>query len=371
MKILQVAPVSNRFNAFLLPHLKALESDGYEIELACATKEPLDPAIAHLRQHEIAFDHVPASRKNNQAFQEMKRLIGRENFDMIHTYTPTVSAITRIAAQKSQATILYTPEGFDFYQGCPRRNRMLAYPVEKWLAQTTDILITFTQEDYEAAQALPLRRGGEVCRIEGLGIEISDDADPKKRKALMEQFSLSEKDEVLIFAAELSEQKNQRMLINMMEILLQYKPRTCLFLLGEGPKKAEYQALIRQKKLATRIFLPGQPKEVALFLQLADLVVSSSKQEGMPVSIMEALAHGKPVVATRVRGHTDVIQQPGVGKLVASEEEMVEAVIRILDHPENYHGFLPEKFSTEAVVAETRKIYCSAKSKVLDMRKSG
>lgn len=97
--------------------------------------------------------------------------------------------------------------------------------------------------------------------------------------------------------------------IEAMKYLVQNYPQLKYFICGQGEKKQELQQLIRDYHLEDHVKLLGFRTDVAELCQAADVFVFPSKQEGLPVALMEAMACGVPVVCSRIRGNTDLIQE--------------------------------------------------------------
>ena len=98
------------------------------------------------------------------------------------------------------------------------------------------------------------------------------------------------------------------MLLDAVNILKNAMPQVLLLLPGDGPSRADYDAFIHTFHLENNIRLLGYRDDMDRLLQASDVAVSSSKQEGLPINVVEAMAVGLPVVATKIRGHVDLIE---------------------------------------------------------------
>lgn len=358
MKILQVVTISDTLNSFLIPHIKNLTKQGHTVELACKTEEAYLPELRSYLHHEISFSRSPLAKTNYVAYKQLKQLLQREKFDVIHTHTPNASALVRLAARKTASKIIYTAHGFHFYKDCPPVKKLLFYTAEKWLAHATDYLITINQEDYQAAQKFSLKKEGKVYYLAGIGTDIVVQKNKQKVQVLKKRLGLQPHDFVLLFAAELSKRKNQTFLIETFHLLQQKGyGQLKLLLLGEGSQAENLKKQVEKLHLEEKVFFEGYQQDLPPYLELADLVVSSSKQEGLPVNIMEALAYGKPVVATKIRGHVDLITDKTQGILVETKEEMAEAILQVKKHPERFSPALNARFSVTSSVLAMAKIY--------------
>ena len=358
MKILQVTTISDTINAFLIPHIEALIAAGHEVELACRIEEPLDHRLNQLTHHDISFQRNPLATDNLQAYFQLRKLFKRTHYDIIHTHTPNASVITRLAAHNQRSYVVYTAHGFHFYQGAPRLNWLAYYNIEKLLAHYTDKIVTINNEDYQQACHFKLKKHGAVHLIPGIGADIKIVHQPQMIDEMKQHYRLTAENRILVFAAELSNRKNQMMLIEAMDQLVANgKQHYRLFLLGDGPNKALYQQEIKKLGLEQNIILPGFIRDIRPYLELADVVVSSSRQEGLPVNVLEAFAYHVPVVLTRIRGHVDLLTSSNQGILVNNSQEMAKGIADVLDHPQQFRPELPQTFSVQSSVTAMQQIY--------------
>jgi glycosyltransferase involved in cell wall biosynthesis len=152
---------------------------------------------------------------------------------------------------------------------------------------------------------------------------------------------------LILSVGRLTEQKNYELLIQAVASLQKKGFNFLLEIVGEGILRAELEKQIQEEKLEKLISLPGHlPHEQVLGLyEKADIFVSTSRWEGSPNVVLEALSYGLPVVATRVGGVSDIIKDGVQGLLVSSgdKEELESALERLLKD-----GELREKLGTAA-----------------------
>ena len=171
-KVLYVATVDIHIKTFHLPYLKMLHDMGYEVHVATNGKEEFPDCD---KKHTICIERSPYKLKNIKAIKQLKKIIDKEKFDIIHCHTPMGSVVTRLAAKKSRkkhnTKVLYTAHGFHFYKGAPLLNWILFYPIEKYLSKYTDTLITINQEDYNLAKNKFSKRCNNIEYVPGVGID--------------------------------------------------------------------------------------------------------------------------------------------------------------------------------------------------------
>ncbi|HHU79629.1 MAG TPA: glycosyltransferase [Clostridiales bacterium] len=368
MKILYVTTVSGTINAFLLPHIELLLDMGHRVDIACNGLSELSPQVflLGLKAFNIEFERNPLSLNNYYAYKRISKLIAAGKYDIVHVHTPVAAFLTRLACRKiPYVKVVYTAHGFHFYKGAPMKNRLLFYSMERLAARWTDALITMNSEDYIAARKMKLR-GGKVFLINGVGMNLTrfspqrDEIKIRLRKA----YGYRKSDFILLFAAELNHNKHQDLLIDTAKLLSDRGRSIILLLAGEGEKGRDYRKRVSDLNLEDKVKLLGRRNDVPNLLQIADIAVSSSRREGLPVFVMEAMASGLPVVATGCRGNRDLIVHNQNGYLVEDNAEDFAAAIEALyQSPELRKRFgeqnhkLAGKYAIENILPELKKIY--------------
>ena len=329
-KILYVATVDLHIRTFHLPYLKLLHDNGYEVHVATNGDERFPYCDV---KHQICIERNPLKINNLKAIKQLKTIIDKEEFDIIHCHTPMGSVVTRLAAKRARkengTRVIYTAHGFHFYKGAPLLNWILFYPVEWYLAKYTDTLITINKEDYKRANRNFGKRCKDIQYIPGVGIDTKR-FDIKMTKENKEYFKKSlglEKDDyILSFVARLDKNKNQIFLIDAMEKLVKADSNIHLLLVGPDELNGYYQNITKEKKLEKNIHFLGKREDIPQILAITDICVSSSLREGLPVNIMEAISSGIPIVALKTRGVGDLIKNEENGFIVDNEINFINKV---------------------------------------------
>lgn len=319
-KVLFVATVVRlHINMFHKPFIKWFHDQGWQVDVAANNDyENKDECIIPYCDNFycIPFERSPIKKGNLIAYKQLKQLIDSNNYDIIHCHTPMGSVITRLAvgkARRNGTKVVYTAHGFHFYNGSPMLNWLVYYPIERILAHRTDLLITMNQEDYKRALKFRARK---VVKVNGVGLDlnkfkmISDDAKQRIRKKL----NLREDDFFAISVAQLIKRKNHIVLIEAVAKL--NNPKFHLFICGDGIQEKELKKKVNELNLQNQIHFLGFRKDIYQLCSAADLFLFASLQEGLPVAIMEAMACGLPIIASEIRGNTDLITAEKGGYLV-------------------------------------------------------
>ena len=319
-RMLMLATTAAMIEQFNKNNILILESMGYEVHVAGNFKEGnpvsderLEEFKQWLSEHGAKWFHISATRKpydlrgNGQALRSILELINEYQYDFIHCHTPIGSVLGRIAAHKTHTKIIYTAHGFHFYKGAPLKNWLLYYPVEKILSRWTDILITINQEDYERAKKF---KSGKLEYIHGVGVDtdVFNLIDRKaSREEIRKEFNIPDDAIVVLSVGELNKNKNHRIII---EELKEYK-NVWYIICGKGPLSDEYIKLAKNLDTEDRLILAGYRPDVKKFYCAADVFAFPSKREGLSLAVMEAMASGLPIIASDIRGNSELIDKDG------------------------------------------------------------
>lgn len=371
-KILYILNVAKRVNNFSYTSMLAAQTQGMDFHIAGhwsyeSDEERVADEKQHgIRIHQIDFVRTPYHPGNLKAYMQLRKLVWEEKYDAIHCNTPIGGLLGRIVGKQCGVkNVTYQVHGFHFYKGAPKKNWLLYYPVERWLARYTDALITINQEDYQLAKKkFKLRNNGKVYYVPGVGIDptlyrIEENTRVEKRREL----GLQDKDVAAISMGDLIDRKNYAVAIRAIaqakNSALQY------YICGKGPEEENLKALAQELGVSRQIHFLGYRSDIKELLATADVFLFTTKQEGLARSMMEAMASGLPCVASRIRGNTDLIQEAKGGFLcetmdVAAYAEKLNCLARNPELREKMgrnNLFAIRKFSIETVTEEIRKIY--------------
>lgn len=372
-KVLFTASVKSHIAQFHIPYLDYFKQNSYEVHVA-AKDNSVEMNIeleAVDRFYNIPFERSPASLNNIKAYRALKEILKDNEYAMIHCHTPMASVITRIASKNTpecKAKVIYTAHGFHFYKGAPLLNWLLYYPVEKWLSRYTDCLITINQEDYQRAVSHHFKAGG-IHLVNGIGIDLTKFTSPSEneKQNLRKKYGYTQDAFILLYAAELTYRKHQDFLIRVTERLKHDIPNIKLLFAGIGPCEKQYKDLTEKLGLNNSIDFLGFRTDIHDLMKISDAAVSSSRQEGLPVSIMEAMATGLPAVVSDCRGNRDLVVNGENGYVIAMDniESFTNRIIELHKVNSTRQLFgnksmeVVKKYSLKKVVEQMGKIYRS------------
>ena len=368
-KVLFVASVAGHIKNFHTPYLKLFKDKGYTTYVAAnwtlKENEKIDFCDNFIQ---LPIERKPFSLKNIKAICKLKKLLKVEKFDLIHCHTPMGSVVARLSAKSSRkkgTKVVYTAHGFHFYKGAPLKNWIIYYPVEKICSKWTDCLITITNEDYKFAKK-HFKNIKKIEHVNGVGMNakrLEKGLTDSEKNDIRENLKIKSDDIVFSYVAELNSNKNQMLLIHIIERLKDSYPNIKLLLIGNGPLKERYKEYIDENNLNEFIKLLGKRNDINELLSITDIYMASSKREGLPVNIMEAMYKGIPIVATDNRGHREIAMNSKNIFIEKDITEMEQKVIDIISNMKNYKELSQEehndskKYSIESVIERMNEIY--------------
>lgn len=351
-RALFVASVYGHLATFHLPYIRLLQAWGVRVDAAAAPDAARETVASVAdRCFDVGMARSPFRIRNLLATARLWRIMRQEKYNLIHVHTPVASALGRVAGFLAGVpSVIYTAHGFHFYQGGPMKYWALYYPIERILAHCTDVIITINHEDYERAQGFCLRRGGRVVLVPGVGVDIGRFAKQVGSPLIRDRLGIPQEALVLLAVGEINLNKNYTELLKVVGMLTKDYPHLYALIVGDGPLKGSLQRLISRAGLGERVRLLGFRSDIPELLAASDLVVSFSKREGLPVSLIEAAAAGRPIIATDVRGNRDVVEQVG-GELVPPGNAVLaaRAISELLADPER-RRHLGEEASKRSIV---------------------
>lgn len=315
MKLLEVTNVDFSLRQFLVPLMREARARGHEVVGVCAD----GPLLDEVRAEGLRVATVPMARSLSpvaqwRALRAMVRLIRAERPDLVHAHMPISGFVARLAARWCGVRrVAYTGHGFLFNQPGPRWRRGLALAVEWVGGRLTDTYLTVSTEEAALARRLRIHR-----RATGTG-NGRDPArfrpDPGARARLRAALDVPEGRVVIVIVSRLVRHKGYPELLAAMRDL----PEAELWVVGArlpSDHGADLEPLFAGCGLGGRLRRLGYRRDVAAILAAADIFVLPSLFEGLPMSVIEAMLTGLPVVASDVIGPREQVVAGETGLLV-------------------------------------------------------
>ncbi len=367
-KLLLVANVAKEHICkFHIPFIRAMTAEGWQVDVACRADQEIPGAH---RVIDLPCDRNPFAGGLGASVKILEREIRENRYDVVHCNTVVGGIVARLAARKFRKTglkVFYTDHGLHFFKGAPLHRWVMGYPTEKLLAPGTDLFIAINREDFETARK-HLSACGAFERIHGIGVDLSRfrSLSPDYcRESYRQSLGLTADDFVVTYVAELNDNKNQTELLKAIRRVRESVPQTKLLLVGPDHSDGKIRAFARELGVEESVIFAGWRNDVPALLHLSDVYAATSKSEGLPLNIIEAMASGLPVVAFENRGHSEILSHGSNGFLTARNdwEEMARCILRLYREPELAAALCAqaqidiEQYETRSVLEELKALY--------------
>lgn len=369
-KVLLTATVQSHIAQFHLPLIKMLKENGYEVHVAArnnlAEKNGLK-IVGTDKIFDIPFERSPLNKNNIKAYKQLKEILSSNSYDVVHCNTPMGGVITRLAAKKSRkkgTEVFYTAHGFHFYKGAPLKNWIIYHPIEKWLANYTDKLITITKEDFELATR---KFKTNTFHVHGVGVnnEKYHSIKHEDKVKLRKKLGYSEDQFLILCTGELNKNKNQSTVIKAFFEVTKVNSNTKLLLAGNGPMENELKNLVDSLDLNRNVDFLGYRTDLENYVNVCDIVISASFREGLPLNIMEAMLCEKPVIVSINRGHKELVANGKSGYLLEPNniQGFTNCILDLIENSNlrhdmgNFGNSIVQPFTLNRVLGELKNIY--------------
>lgn len=327
MKILQVCAVDFTVKNFLLPLIDFLKQQGNEVDIACSKGD----YTSELKKHGYNIIPYPISRSTNVlshicSLYHLCKIIKKGKYDVVHTHTPIAALLGRIAARLCSVPIIfYTAHGFYFHDDMHPLTKYFHIFLEKVGAFFCNFIFVQSEEDRLTAVKEGIIREPNILTI-GNGVDL-DRFDPshfsqEQKEQIKKELKISSKEKIVSIIGRLVREKGYFEFFTAAKLILDELPDTKFIVIGDAlssdydASKDEISHLIEALGIRKNIIFIGFRSDVERFLSITDVFTLPSYREGMPRSIIEAMAMGVPVVAANIRGSREEVLDGTTGFLV-------------------------------------------------------
>ena len=314
MKIIEVTNVDFSLRHFLLPLMRGIRLRGHEVIGVCAEGD----LLAEVRSEGFRVVALPLARNISpvaqwRAFVALYRFFRTEKPDLVHAHMPISGFLARLAARAARVpNVAYTCHGFLFNQPGHWARRAASFAMEFLAGRLTDIFMTVSQE--EAADARRLHIFAAPVAIGNGRDPMVFHPDPQARCLVRQSLGVAEDRVVVTAVSRLVRHKGYPELLAAMRDV----PAE-LWVVGErlpSDHGEDMEPYFAASGLGSRLRRLGYRRDVASVLAASDIFVLPSHFEGLPMSVIEAMLCGLPVVATDIRGPREQVVDGQTGFLV-------------------------------------------------------
>ena len=300
---------------------------------------------------------------NVTTWKKIKKILVRDKIDIVHTHGARALSNLIYPASQLSIPIVHTVHGWSFHDHLPGWKRRLRIKGEKFLTGKATINISVSESNKKIGID---KLGAFNCVVINNGIDLSVYAD-KPGTAIRKEFNIPPASVVIIFVARFIHDKNPLLLIKAFHHVAQQFPDARMIMVGNGPAREDAMKLTGKLGLTDKIFFPGFRNDVPRILAASDIFCLPSIKEGLPVSLIEAMAMKNAVIATDVQGCIDVITPDLDGILVKLddlEEGLTRALLQLFKDPEqrerlgmNARKTVEERFDATNMTRKIEKVY--------------
>ena len=300
---------SSGFCKFNAPYMNWFKQQGWQVDHAApGIENRFAYGVTH--HYDVDIHRSPFSYQNIKAIKTLKKLIDKEQYDLIHCHTEMGGLCARLAAisaRKKGCKVIYTSHNYPFYKGASLLAWTVFYSVERMLASITDAVVTINEEDYQITCKHKFAVGPNF-KIDGVGVNLErfSPVSAEEKMKLRDEVDVPRDAFVLLYTAQFIPRKNHEMLIKQVSKIRESIPTLKVLFAGNGPILEEMKTLANNLGVSDCISFLGGRGDIDRLCRVADLHVATSKLEGQGINNIEAMACGCPLVVSRVRGHRDV-----------------------------------------------------------------
>lgn len=341
-KIIQVCAIDRNMHK-LLGELNRLSlKAGYRVIGVCSkgskSKEIENDGIELMN---IDIDRKISPLSNIKSIYQMYKIFKREKPDIVHVHTPIAAVLGRIAAKLAKVpNIIYTAHGFYFHENMRWYVYKLFLNIEKYIGRYfTDYIFTQSEEDKQTAIKYNFMKDKSKIICIGNGVDINKEFNPKyicksNIDKLYKELDITKDDIVVSFVGRLVKEKG---IIELLEAFSNINESIKLLVIGdvfEGERDLDTVKKIEKYKYNSNIIFTGLRDDINNLLYISDIFCLPSYREGMPRSIIEAMAMKCAVIATDIRGCREEIVQDETGYLipVKSVDEIEQKIKYIVNN---------------------------------------
>ena len=324
-------------------HIAAgLDPREFDITVTCAPGGELVNCLRNLHKGimiveipELKRDISPAN--DLKAYFKLYALMKKNSYHIVHCHSSKAGILGRLAAWKAGVPkIIFTVHGWGINEYQSWLVRFLYTRAERLAGVRSTNVVCVSESDLLKARRLRLVTGDKLSVIYN-GLPF-----PEKKEGLLHKELGIRKDDIIIgTVARLAFQKDPLFLLEVAERMItrlkrdKINSQPCFVIIGDGPLRPECEKFINNKSLQRSVFLLGTREDAAELVQDFDIFVLFSRWEGLPLTIIEAMLAGRPVVANAVGGVSELVVHEETGLLIKKLDvnEAEKALLNLMSDP--------------------------------------
>jgi len=356
----------------LLSLVESLDPQLFDVSVCTGGQGPLVDA---LQQKNVPHFLLSFSKRfRRKTLDDIAALLRTHRFDILHTHGGIAGFYGRLASRKSNSPriVVHTLHGIHYLHYRNILLKRLYIFQERYLSCSTDAVIFVSEADQRKGTELGLVPTDKQVLIKN-GIDYSAyELQARKKPADMESEQASRRPLVGCIAR-LHRQKGISYLLEAVDPIRRSFPEFKLWIVGGGPQKTKLDHFNERLGVSSHVCFLGERKDVPQLISCFDVFVLPSLWEGLPYSLLEAAALGKPVVASDIDGVRELIRHEQSGLLVPPRKPLLlaDAVVRLLrdrDYAlrlgQNLKADVRNTYTLDRMVSQIQDLYLKLLSKL-------
>lgn len=346
VKLLHVCAISATATALLQPQMEYFLNHNFVVGIACSQGEELERLKERgFQVHPVEIERKISPISNLNSIIKLVKVIREHNYDIVHVHTPIAAVIGRIAARIAGVkAIVYTSHGLPFHDLSTPFEYIFYSNIERVVALITDLILSQNHEDIHTAVKIGMCPHSKLGYL-GNGIDVNrfklSQINSAKQVKLRESFGISEGNFVIGTIGRLTRKKGTGYLIDAVAKLMPKFPNLHVLIIGgelssdPEPFQVELMDKISTYGIDKNVTFTGDRDDIPELLSILDIfTLPSFTHEGLPRSILEAMAMELPVVATNIRGCREAVIDGETGLIVPPQdsESLANALEKLLVH---------------------------------------
>ena len=330
-----------------------LQRQGHPVHLITGAMENIHQGFGHIPTYHVnKLVRELRPLADVRAFFETRKILKMIDPDIVATHSSKAGIIGRLAAKSLRIPVIFTAHGWSFTEGMPNPKRAIYRLIEKLAGVFTDRVIAVSEYDKQLAIRRKVIHERKIISIQN-GVHDYPLKHPKVFNAVPR----------LTMIARFDIPKKQ---INLLESLSKLKHlEWTMHFVGDGTEKLKAEQYANELGIAHRVFFEGWRKDVETVLEKSDIFLLISGYEGLPLSILEAMRAGLPIIATEVGGVKEAVKV-GNGILVETDdhEGLKSAIERLIKDKDlrtqmgtKSRKLFEEQFTFAKMMEETMSLY--------------
>lgn len=331
-----ITTVATMIRSFLLPFARHYRALGWQVDAAADSILALKEIHAEFDAcHNLVLSRNPADiHVLINAPVMIRNIVVSGHYDIVHVHSPVAAFLVRFALRNlaNKPKVIYTVHGFHFHRHGKPLTNFIFQQLEKLAAPWCDVLVTINQEDYQAA--IKNKFNTRVEYMQGIGVDTHlynrQSITQEQINVAKESLNLKPTDVLFLMIAEFNSGKRHR---DILQALILTPSSIHIAFAGIGKLQEQIRQQANDLGLAERVHFLGFRRDIPLLISCSRAVLLPSEREGLPRSLLEAMSLSVPIIASDIRGITELATDNcGVLHQVGNIQQIANALIMLTEN---------------------------------------